>query len=314
MTDQSTPAAPLTVPEAETLSFDTQMDAWLNHDFGVADEAAAEEAAAGGDGPAAVEGAVVEPKAPAAPEPKEPAATPEPKAAPTAGNEPAPAATPEAVDPALMAAMVGLTEPTKPAAAPTVPAPAAVDDNADYTPLPPVLKLDDNLINTIFQSEDPNQQKAALGTLLSNYGNALMALADRRMRDHYAPKVVEQVQSAQTQRAAVDAMNADFYGTFPDLNNQRAVVAKAFNVVAQQHPELKYGPEARDKVGNLARAALRQMGVVAPAAAAAATPPVKAKPKASVGYVAGGARPAGAGEVDHNSASAVFDQITATNF
>jgi hypothetical protein len=56
------------------------------------------------------------------------------------------------------------------------------------------------------------------------------------------------------------------------------------------------------------------MGVVAPAAAAAATPPVKAKPKASVGYVAGGARPAGAGEVDHNSASAVFDQITATNF
>jgi hypothetical protein len=175
------------------------------------------------------------------------------------------------------------------------------------------------LLDTIFNSEDPNQRQQALGALMAALGNAVVGYVEERVIKHHSPRLVEQFQTAAALREQQAAVGRDFYGRHPDLEPYRDFVLRAGEVYMQNNPNAVYDEPTREAIAALARTALKQLGhnvgqpapaaSAAPAAAPAAPAPVAAP---RMPYMAGGATPGGPLETptDPNGPADIFDQMT----
>jgi len=279
MTDATSPAAaPVLSQEEQDLN--ANMDAFFEHRLD--DDLFVSES---DPTPAAVE---PEPAPAADPTPIQPTTNAEPAAVENAGDGEEP------IDAGLLASLVLGTSPA-PTPTPTAveaPAPAPVespagDDDKPYMPLQAKRgMIPPQVLDTIFNSEDPGQREDALIGVLTSWGNAILAMADNRVKEFHAPRMVQaQAQTVEAQRHAVETQQ-DFYGAFPDLQEVPQLVARVAQVIAQQNPQAKYGPEMRDKIGKTARAFAKQTGITLKGAAPAA------KVEAPQPFVTGSARPA----------------------
>ena len=278
-----------------------------------------------------VEGQEPTPETPKAPTPETP--TP-PEAAPANGAPPAPAtpaapasgeALPEVSPEALAAMLMGSQPeapkaPAAPAAAPTPPAASAAaaspEEASPWTPFPQVLNVPDQLAQGLFESEDPNTRKQALGVLMAAVANAVAQQVEARQKSHWAGEVETRINSASQQRTAREKAQSDFYGEHPDLNNPALlpVVTRAMQVVTQMNPQAQWTPETRKQIGDLARETARRIGLIGAAAPVTAAPAAAAatpKPGVKPPFVAGGARPSGYGDAPNpNSPAGLVDDLT----
>ena len=307
--------------------FDAQLSAFLNHRLGDDVEGDSPQAAAEpATGTLELPETPADGSAPPAPQESQPAEnlSPTPEAAANApqgaATPAAPAAAQDQVDPNLLIQMMGLTQPQPPApqgqpqvAPPAQPATSApADDDAPYAPFQANFRLPPAVTQAIFESEDSGQREQALVALLASFGNAVIQVADQRIKEHHAPRFQASVtESFETQQAA-RSIKADFDQAFPDLAQYGPIVKRAFEVVAATDPNAPYSEAMRNKVGNLARTTLRQMlGSAAPQPNPAPAPAVATKANPGKMFVAGGARPAGIGQPgDPNDPGNLLDQMS----
>lgn len=310
-------------PETESQNFDAEFADFLGHKFDAGEgvptneDPPAETASAGtgtdtisaGAGSDTIQAATSPPASPpssvaagSADPPASaivPAITPDPNAAP-------------AVDPADLAKMLGLgtTQVSTVTAVTGSDTVSAGTSEVPFAPFDPkTWKIPAPLATAIFEGEDPESRNTALVTLLSHFGNAVLQQADARFKDYHAPAIYtgvgERMNTAQTQVA----IQRDLYGEYPELQPHSEVVKKAFLVLAERDPSLKYTTENRDKAAALAVHVLRSSGVLAGTGAllpvskrngggaAPISPPAVVTPPKKNGSVfeAGGARPGGGG-------------------
>lgn len=171
---------------------------------------------------------------------------------------------------------------------------------------PEAIRLPQAQLDAIFRSEDPQEQERALVNLMASWMNAGIALMDSRMKEHYAPQFVQQSQQVFATQAATRAIEEDFFGAYPDLQGQTALIERVAAHFAKTNPQAKWGPELRDKIGTNARALAKQLGIKL-AGAPQAQPQAPAQP-----FVVDSARPASAmpsGQVDYGPA-AMVDELT----
>lgn len=244
-------------------------------------------------------------------------------AAPQASGEPpveaAPAVTGDEIDPALLAAALGLSDP--PAAAPAATSTGTGESEAStstspeaevFAPFQPTFRLKPEVVRDLFEAEDTETREKALVGLLSAFGNTITQVVDQRMTEHHAPRIQESFASVHEARTVETAIKSDFNQAFPELAPYGAAVKKAFQVIAAQDPKAPYSPELRDKVGALARAAVKAGGIALPDRQAAApatvvtSPPAPAKkePLKATAFEAGAARPGGTGSTGGDSGPA----------
>lgn len=317
-------------------SMDENMRMFYDHSFedpdAIQDESGgdtpAEEGKAAEPAPAAAPAAIPDPAspAPAAPAPanaQPSAAEPAPGAAPLAPESAAPA-----VDPADLAAMMGLGQaPAAPAAAPApAPSPAsspAPSGDEPFLPFQPNFRLPEKLAAALFDAEDRETRHEALITVLSNYGNAIVQTIEGRLKEHHVPRIHSEMASSMSQAQAAASVMQDFYGEYPELLPYREVVKKAATVIGQRNPTAGYSAELRESISALAQQALIKGGVLAApivakskrtAAAAPATPPAAApsrSPKPGKVFEAGSARPGGfQQQSDSDSPAALVEQLS----
>lgn len=225
------------------------------------------------------------------------------------------------VDPALVIEMMGLgkdkpaltTASPTPAPAPTAPIAAPADQ--PYAPFRSDFELPQALNEALFESEDSATRSKALTAVLSAAMNAVAQHMDQRIKEFYQPQFVENYEGQQQQRQQGQAFLSDFYheGTgFPDLQSYGKVVQRAIEVLAGVYPPETPWTEMKPRVAALARKTVAQITgtpeVTGNGKVTKAAPPKNAQHDA---FLAGGARPAGAGEpVDQTSAAAVFADLT----
>lgn len=226
---------------------------------------------------------------------------------PAANGTQAPAAPAEgeqdAVDPALLAAVLmpghaPASQPQPSTQPQTPPTQAATEEEGKpWFPIDPTgVQLPPQLVQTLFNSEDPNQQTQALVQIMASWGNALASMMDQRVREHYQPRFLESATRQYQEQHQAAAVAQDFYGAFEDLRQFPQVVANVARAMHQQNPDLKYDPKARDAIGRTAREVISRMGLTktAPAPASASPQPAPA-PAATPAVFDGMARPAPSG-------------------
>lgn len=300
-------------------AFDDEFAAFLGHTFG--DPNAEPEAPVlGGPETSAPAAAAAEPAAPAS---TPLAVAPASAETPAANGEAAPPQdpAPSGIDPADLAAMVGLATPKAPAtaepAAESAPAPASSssEEDAPWTPFTPTFKLPPETVSALFEAEDTETRAAALVGLLASFGNTLTQVVDERIAKHHAPRIQSSFDSSQNEQQTARAIFQDFYGKYTQLDAYRPAVQKAFQIVAQKTGMKEgYTPAIRDQVAALAIAALKQSGVVFEEAPATVPPKevVKATPSKAPGsgFEAGSARPSGQIETGDNGAADLVAELS----
>jgi hypothetical protein len=309
-------------PVEDDNAFDAEFQAFLGHTFGEDTDSSSDDAA--GSGEPQEQAPAQAPAAPATPDagqqapngdptPGQQAAAPVPQDSGTPPAPAAPAATGDEIDPALLAAMLGLGDGQQapaPAAAPAAPAPAPAasstpQEDESFAPFEPTFRLKPEVVTALFESEDTETREKALVGLLSAFGNTITTVMEQRFREHHTPRLQESFTSVVEQRQVFNAVNQDFAQAYPELAPYGAAVKKAFQIVGAQNPSAPYTPEMRDKVGALARAAVKAGGIQlpdrpgqaapAPAPAAATPAPARTAAKGATPFEAGAARPGGTG-------------------
>lgn len=222
------------------------------------------------------------------------------------------------VDPADLAAMLGLTE-VPAAPADPAPAPAAAPNSQEnppedepFTPFQPTFKLRPEMAAALFESEVPAEREAALVGLLASFGNAICQVVDQRYREFHAPRTVALTQRQMSEQSATQAVFSHFYGVNKDLLPYKNVVVQAMKVYAAKNPGATYSEELATNVAKLARQALKASGINLAPAAAAPPAPARAAPSKAPGsaFEAGAARPASPlGSTDSGPADLV-DQLS----
>lgn len=322
MTDTHADTAGNEAAPVGDIDFDSEFASFLGHDFSAPHESLdkVEEAPAPKEG----EEGYVAPDPAKEPEGDKSAGNAEPAApAPKAEPQPQEGVTTGAqalVDAADLAAMQGLTNPVKaaPVAAPQGdPVPGkttpAGQEEETWAPFTPDFKLDTALRSALFESEDTDTREKALVGLLASFGNTLTTIFDQRMKAHYAPQMQSHFVGSVESRQIYSSIQSDFHNEFPELKDYGPAVKKAFEVVAAKDPAAPYSPELRNKVGELARAAIAQSGVTLPTRKGAAAPapakptPQRKTPPAAI-FDAGGARPGGS--VEKNSPLDIVTQLS----
>lgn len=321
-----TQSAPAPAPEAERSDFDKNLDDFLGRDLlaEMTDGGATPPASSAPSAPAA------QTTPPGGVQPAPAGATPSIQPAPASGGttppatttQPAPAgetAPPQEVNPELLLQMFGAATPPA-AAAPTTPTPAAAPANADddevFAPFTSQMQLPQQLVSTIFESEDPVQRQNALSAMIAAIGNASVAAMEQRIKDFHAPRMAQQFQAAQQAQASAKHVETHFYGANPDLAPYKQIVTKAGEVYLNANPTAVYDESTAAAIAALARRALQQMGhtVAPPAGAPTPTPPQPAPSGATPPpspYMAGGASPGGTLEtpMDPTDPGNVFSQM-----
>lgn len=323
----------------EASDFDKDFAAFLGHSF-----ADPEPEESSGDPPVENEpqasGTPATPAASVAPAPQ---STPAPAAAPanaetpaashgtpaeTPTSEIAPAAQPAAaaIDPADLAAMIGLgAEPAGPAGedrpAPTRSDPASSAPSADetFTPFKPEFQLPPALVSGLFEADDTETRARSLVQLLSAFGNTITQTMEQRMREHHYGAIQSQVNEGLSQLQGRQVIESYMWGKYPELQAYRPAVMKALRIVAAKDMNRPTTPELFDEVANLVHATLAQSGVkverkTVPAPATSAPKTVKKTPVSKApgnGFEAGGSRPAGVTETeDENSPTNLVRQLS----
>lgn len=205
------------------------------------------------------------------------------------------------VDPALLAAMAGLTSPQG-ADTQTAPERQAGEDtttsteSTDYMPFQPTFKLPPETVSALFEAEDTETRAGALVGLLSAFGNTITALADKRAETRFQ-ELITSYQGQNNERNVARAVHSHFYGKYPELDDYKPAVIKAFQVIAAKNPaSAAYSEDVAEQVAKLAKAALAQSGVKfeAPKVAAKGPPRKASTSKApGSGFDASSGRPGG---------------------
>lgn len=164
----------------------------------------------------------------------------------------------------------------------------------------------------LFESDDPQVRAQALVDVMVSVGNSVAAVMEARIKEHYVPKITQQAEQRFTQNTEVKRIDTDFYSTYPELEANRPLVTKAFQIVAAKlGTGAVYNAEVKAQVGALAKKALAATGVqvAQPTQQQTSQPKPAAKPKTTP-YVAGGARPGNYESPDPNTAAAMFDELS----
>jgi hypothetical protein len=292
--------------------FDAEFAAFLGHSFDEPEDSASAEGE-----PPAQDQQTEQVETPPAETPPASSEAP-PNADTPAGDNEAPAGTPdpEQVDPADLAAMLGLSE--VPAATPEPvkeepkPSAAAPAEDEPFMPFTPTFKLPKEMSAALFEAEDSETREAALVGLLSSFGNTITQVIEKRFQEHYAPALATRAISQVRESQAANAILQHFYGANQDLIPYKKAVDSAFALVAKKRGvNTPYTPELAAEVSKLTRAALRASGIQlqGQGAPAASPPPKKAPPSKAPGsgFEAGASRPSGASSSNSGPADLVRD-------
>lgn len=281
-------AAPVVV---EGDNFDQEFSAFLNHSFGDDEEfAEGEIQTPEGEDDATPKAGDEQPKEDAADNAGQPPASE--GAAASATPDPAAVTDEVKVDPADLAALMGL--PTAQAPEPKTDAAPAAEE--PYTPFNTDFSLPPEMTHALFEADDPAVRAKALVTLLASFGNTITSVMDDRIASHHGSRFASRIAEMQTEASQTARVHSHFYGEYPELLEHRPIVAKTFEVMAKRNPSLTYSPELAQQIAATAVAVLKNTGVTlelgklkkAPAAPAAKKPAAKA----GKAFEAGGARPA----------------------
>lgn len=323
MTDVSAQPTPAPVEPSAADDWNSQWNNFMGHSFGDTPPDELENKAPEGDAPASSqtpptngEPAPVEGAPPVTPQPQGTNTTPTPNAD---GTQQAGTETPKAgeeIDPATLLAMAGAA----PAPAPTPEpkpeggAPAAPEE---FRPFANPIALPQPTLAALFEAEDTETRAAAIGGVLQAMGNTIVQIVEARLKDTHLPGVRAAAVEDFHRQASARQVQTEFYFDFPYLEKDeyKQVVAKAFEITAKNNPELTFA-QAKTKVGNLARAFIKQTTGVDPAPTNQAPPAPSAPPAPKPpGFVASGARPAGTGDApDPSSPGAVLDELLGSGF
>jgi hypothetical protein len=199
------------------------------------------------------------------------------------------------------------------------------DKDEPFLPFNNQFRLQPETLQALFESDDVETRHQALVGLLAGFGNAVVQIMDQRIQEHHAPRVQAATVSSFTERQQAQAVNADFYGKYSELEPYSKVVVRAFEVVSAKHKGKPYTPELRDEVATLAKTALKQMGVQLPNPTQSAAPagasgqgqqptgqqrqsaPQRRNPGRT--FEAGGARPGGLSDTGVNNGNTPADLV-----
>lgn len=318
MTDVSAQQQQAPIEPSAADLWQADWNAFMGHGFGDVPNGEEPEPAPEGDNPplAAVPAQQDPPAAPANGEPA-PAKTDATGETGTPAGEEKPPEGGEISPEMLLAMATGGQQPQQQQGAPAQPAAEAPKPQGEpelFRPFDAPIGLPQQTLAALFEAEDTGTRAAAIGSVLQSMGNAIVQIAEKRIQEHYMPMIRQQVLTEFDQQSSVRQAQADFYGAYPYLNREeyKPVVGKAFQIIAEKHPTLSF-EEAKSKVGDLARAFIKQTTGKDPAPASApADPPAQQQQQQQKppGFVASGARPAGTGSPpDPSSPSAVLEDL-----
>ena len=243
--------------------------------------------------------------------PTQPAPSNAPVAEPPAQQEPQ-------VDQELLATFLNLKtpeqQPVTPAAQPTAPAAPAAPE--PYTPFPDTVAVPPQVLERLFNSDDPQVQAQTLGTLIAAIGNSVAQVMEQRIQSHHYGQIQSQAMSSFRQQSEAQRIDSDFYCAYPDLMAHRQLVTKGFQAVLEKNPGAEYSPEVRDRVGALVRGVLAKAGIQTqtptPVVQPAVTPPTAAQPATAKKqpYVAGNARPGNYQQPNGSDPASMLEELS----
>lgn len=161
-----------------------------------------------------------------------------------------------------------------------------------YQPLVPKRgMIPPQVLDTIFNSDDPLQREDALTNLLTSWGNAILQMSEDRVREFHMPRIVQTSQAVQLQEQQVRAIQEDFYsGENAPLRKVPQLVERVTNAYAQKNPNARYGPEMKQSIATATRELAKRLGIALEGPA-----PAPATPQQP--FIAGSARPNGTGDI-----------------
>lgn len=157
----------------------------------------------------------------------------------------------------------------------------------EWTPFAEAIAIPDELADAMFNSQDPNRQRQALGVLLAAQANTVAKKMLNHIQQTLAPAFQSELFETMSRASTAASIYQDFYGKYPELVQAGPIVERAANVVLGA--DGAWTPETRDRIAELTKAAIARMSgqPVAQAPAAQPAPAAEAAP-----FVTGSSRPA----------------------